>query len=271
MNPQFATEFGIGVNLKDDSICVITASTAHRHLKRCLESVQTQTHAAVTHTLVIDGPEHEDRVRQTLDATQTQKVSVNVITLPQPTGKDDWVCHRIYGAMPFLVNSSWICFLDEDNWFDPDHLSSLLAAAKAKQALWAFSLRKLVDADGNYLDLDLCESLGSLHPIFRSPQVRLVDTNCYLLQRDLAIAFSPIWNRPRHSKDRIPPDFQLCSTLIAQGIPPACNMLHSVNYTLGNSPKSVKIGYFRQGNALMRQRYPTGLPWEGPTTAPPTA
>jgi glycosyltransferase involved in cell wall biosynthesis len=264
MNQQTATEFGIGVNLKDHSICVITAATGHRHLQRCLQSVQAQVQPGLTHILVIDGPEFESKVRQTLSEMQPGKVPVQILTLPESTGKNDWICHRIYGAMPFLVNSSWICYLDEDNWFDPDHLSSLIAAIKAKPALWGFSLRKLVDADGNYLDVDLCESLGSLHPIYRAPQVRLVDTNCYLLQRDVAIAFSPIWNRQRRSPNRMPPDFQLCTTLIAQGLQPACNMLHSVNYTLGNSPMSVKIEYFRQGNAIMRQRYPAGLPWQVP-------
>jgi hypothetical protein len=262
MEKSVATELGIGVNCKDDTVCVITAATGHRHLSRCIQSVQTQAHPGVSHAIVIDGAEHEQRVREAISSVPDPHLPIHVFVLPEATGKNDWLCHRIYGAMPFLVNSSWVSFLDEDNWFDSDHLSSLMAAVNSQKSLWGFALRKLVDSEGNYLDLDLCESLGSLHPIFRTPQVRLVDTNCYLLQRDLAVVFGPIWNRPRESDNRIPPDFQLCSTLIARQIMPACNMRHTVNYTLGSGPKSVKIDYFRHGNALMRKWYPKGLPWE---------
>ena len=111
--------------------------------------------------------------------------------------------------------------------------------------------------------------MAALHPIFHRPDLRLVDTNCYLLRRDVAIAFCPIWNRKRHTPRMLPPDFELCGALLRQGLQPATNLRHTVNYTVGNEAGSVKIEYFQKGNALMRQRYPNGLPWEAPATPRP--
>ena len=166
--------------------------------------------------------------------------------------------------MPFLVNSQWICYLDEDNWFDPDHLSSLMAAVTEKNALWSFALRKICDEHGNVACLDQCESLGSLHPVFSHNEIRLVDTNCYLLRRDLAIHFCPIWNRPRASNPDLGPDFHLCMALLKNKIEPAPTRRYTVNYTVLPQSNAAPIWCFQQGNEAMRKRYPNGLPWETP-------
>ena len=253
--------------LESELVCVITAATGHRHLGRCLRSVQAQTLASVSHCVVIDGPEHRDRVTAALRDVAGGPKQVRVLQLPQATGGEGWICHRIYGAAPFLVNSAWVSFLDEDNWFDADHLESLLSAVASASALWGHSLRKICDAEGQVLGLDECESLGTLHPVFSRNDLRLVDTNCYLLRRDVAIAFCPIWNRPRRSAG-MPPDLELCRTLLANRIAATSNIRHTVNYTVGNTPGSVQWDFFQHGNAQMRERYPDGLPWE---LAPPQA
>jgi hypothetical protein len=247
------------------SICVITATVGHEQLRRCLQSVQDQTHARVKHCVVIDGPEHAERSRGILDSFRNANKPIEILQLPEPTGKDDWICHRIYGALPFLVNSHWICYLDEDNWFEPDHLSSLLEAATAQQTTWAFALRKIRDEDGKFVCNDECESLGSLHPILDRDDLRLVDTNCYLLRRNIAIAFSSIWNRPRWPQGMNKPDVELCMTLLQQGLQPAASLKYTVNYTVSTRGSAAPIEAFLQGNAIMHQRYPAGLPWELPT------
>ena len=129
-------------------------------------------------------------------------------------------------------------------------------------ALWGHSLRKICDAEGQVLGLDECESLGMLHPIFSRDDVRLVDTNCYLLRRDVAIAFCPIWNRPRRPAGMPPPDFELCRALLANKIAATSSLRHTVNYTLGDTPGDERWEFFHRGNALMREQYPGGLPWK---------
>ena len=110
------------------------------------------------------------------------------LSLPYPTGKQRWNGHRIYAAFSLLCNSEFVCFLDDDNWFEPDHLASLVAGIRADHAAWGFSLRRVFDADGNFVAPDNCESLGNLHPVFGNDSDRLIDTNCYLLRREVAVA-----------------------------------------------------------------------------------
>jgi hypothetical protein len=212
---------------------------------------------------VVDGAAREPATRAAVRGVSTGPKSPRVIVLPEATGEQDWCGHRIYGAASFLVNTEFVCFLDEDNWFDPEHVGSLVAAARAGRGHWAFSLRNIVDVDGALVAPDLCESLGSLHPVFSHASATHIDTNCYLLSRPLAVRTAHKWYLQTSAGDRIAkPDQAMCQALLAR-VPPACtNRRHTVNYTVGSRPGSVAVDFFLRGNAAMRERYPEGLPWE---------
>src|SRR5262245_49762493 len=73
------------------TIAVITATIGHRHLGRCLASVQAQSLVAgVEHVVVIDGPEHETRVREAAGGAKADRVARRVVVLPHPTGPDGY-------------------------------------------------------------------------------------------------------------------------------------------------------------------------------------
>ncbi len=186
-----------------------------------------------------------------------------VLVLPEPTGLQRWNGHRIYAAASLLANTEFVCFLDEDNWFDDDHVASLVAAVRAGGGRWAFALRKIVDADGAFVTLDQCESLGSLHGPFADPADVHVDANCYLIGRELAVLVAPCWYSPTRPGDGRPePDRTVARLLLGRAKPACTNGRHTVNYTVGNRPDSVPASFFLYGNRLMRDRYPAGLPWE---------
>lgn len=46
-------------------------------------------------------------------------------------------------VLSYLANSRFVAYLDDDNWWAPQHLSALLAAIAGKS--WAFSMRNFVD------------------------------------------------------------------------------------------------------------------------------
>ena len=244
-----------------DTVTVVTAATGHRHLGRCVESVGRQTFAGVRHWVVADGPGRDAAVRAAVCAVPTG--GATVVTLPEATGLDNWNGHRIYAAASFLVNTAFVCFLDEDNFFEPDHVASLVAAVRATPGgRWAFALRNVVDADGAFVCRDECESLGSLHPPFNAPGDGHVDANCYLLGRELAVLVAPLWYGPtRPGGGRPEPDRAVARALLARARPACTNRRHTVNYTAGNRPDSVPAEFFRYGNEAMRWRYPGGLPW----------
>ena len=241
-----------------DTVTVITAATGHRHLGRCVESVRRQTFPGVRHWLVADGPAREPAVRAAAGA------GPRVVTLPEPTGLRRWNGHRIYAAASLLANAEFVCFLDEDNWFDADHVATLVAAVRRTPgARWAFALRRIVDADGRPVCLDQCESLGTLHGPWADPADVHVDANCYLIARELAAEIAPAWYGPTRPGDGRPePDRAVARLLIGRAGPLATNRRHTVNYTVGNRPDSVPAAFFLHGNRVLQERYPAGLPWE---------
>lgn len=246
-----------------DTVTVVTAAIGHRNLLKNLASVQQQTYRRVEHFVVIDGLEHRRQVEATIAELPETSQPLQVIVLPHATGKDRWCGHRIYGAMSFLVNSEFVCYLDEDNWFEPDHVESLVAVIQATESKWGFSLRNIVDENGQFIAPDLCESLGNLHPVFNAPGVHLVDTSCYMLRREVAVQFAPAWyGQTRPGRGAMERDRLVCKTLLEE-CPQVCSTRrHTLNYTVGNRPDSVKAGFFLRGNEVMRRKYPGGLPWE---------
>jgi glycosyltransferase involved in cell wall biosynthesis len=185
--------------------------------------------------------------------------------LPLNVGAGGFNGHRVYGAVPFLVHSQFVAFLDEDNWFDPDHLARLMAMATREGLTWAYALRKIVDREGVFVTTDDCESLGHW-PVWYNPDFRLVDANCYLLRREVAVATGPHWHR--RFRDDPSPDYLLCKLLLDSKQPGACSGHYTVNYRAGMSADSVRLNFFLDGNAWTRQTYGENLPWRAKDARP---
>lgn len=237
------------LRLNPVKIAVITPTIGGRFLRRCVRSVQHQTLPNVDHYVVVDGPEHEDRVRQLLSEFQGRK-PVKVMVLPENVGANGWNGHKIYGAMPWLVDprTDFVAFLDDDNEYDPDHLRLLARHVVGAQAAWGYSLRRIVDEDGEDVCPDNCESLGGLCHAVTGPKDRLIDTSCYLINKDLAIAASRHWNYPFRSGPE--PDRELSKWLLSNA-PHVCVRSHTVKYRAGNTARSVTADFFKKGNEVM--------------------
>jgi hypothetical protein len=244
-------------------VTIVTPTTGNPLLRQALQSVQDQDYANIEHLLVIDGAEREPAVRALMDdmirGGLVVRKRVHVLCLPYATGKDRFNGHRIYGMAPFLINGDWMSMLDEDNWFDRDHVSSLVETVRAGNLDWAYSLRKIVDPQGRFLVNDDCESLGQWKE--HTNRAHHVDTSCYLLRRDLAVAHAPLWYRRFREQGLPSPDMALCNQLVNTFPKCATNGLYSMNYRLGSSALSVGADFFERGNATMRERYGDPPPW----------
>jgi hypothetical protein len=237
------------------SVTVITPSIGRPHLRQAIASVQAQTYPYLDHLVVADGPECHEQVRTCLPAESRHQL--HFLALPYNVGDENFLGHRVYGSAPFLANSRYVAFLDEDNWFEPDHVASLMAKITAEGLVWAYALRKIVDADGRYICNDDCESLGQW-PTWNKTG-NLVDTNCYMLRRDVALFTNTIWYRRFREEEN--PDFALCRKLLSDYPRCGTNGRYSVNYRVGSSPESVQPVFFIQGNEVTRQRYGEHFPW----------
>jgi Glycosyl transferase family 2 len=237
------------------AVTVIIPSTGNELLKVALNSLVTQTFQDFNVFIVTDGADFEVKARAIVNAYGEYGDSkFHVIALPENVCADGYVGHRIHGAIPFLTNSDYIIHLDEDNWFDANHIESLFRLVVDNELEWGYSLRKIVNKEGDYLFNDDCESLGDW-PIYFSESHHLVDTNCYCIRRDIAISISPNWNikidADRHVLSALRRDFKKFGV----------TGIYSVNYRLGGNPRSVTSEFFEIGNAVSNERYHFDFPW----------
>ncbi len=236
--------------LRLPKIAVITPTTGGPFLEECIASVQQTTLPNVEHWIVTDGEEHRAAVEAVLAKFKHRMPIVHMV-LPRNVGAGGWNGHRVYGSTPWLLNADYVCFLDDDNTVDPDHYHDLMAACVKKNTKWAHSLRRIVDRSGARVCDDNCESLGGIMHTVNGRGDYLIDTSCYMMARDLAIATSPVWNaRFRDPAGRPEPDRELCKTLLANA-PVAVVRKHSVAYRVGSTAVSVTADFFRDGNDLL--------------------
>jgi glycosyltransferase involved in cell wall biosynthesis len=226
------------------SVAVITGATGSPMLLECCASVRAQTYPNIQHWVVVDGQKYEAAVRSLVTPKEV------VFVLPENTGGDGYVCHRINGSLPWIINTDYVCFLDEDNAFEANHIEYLMASLSGKKR-WAHGLRSIESMDGNYMCDDNCESLGGLSHTVLGFDDRLIDTNCYLMERTLAIQISPLWHVKARAKGAEEADRSVCRTLLALEPDHGVCRTPSVRYRVGNRSDSVQSTFFTDGNKKM--------------------
>jgi glycosyltransferase involved in cell wall biosynthesis len=237
-------------------VTIVTPTTGNPLLGRAIDSVLEQTYKPIEYIIVIDGWKNEAAAREIIGNAHRM---CHVMVLPFPTGISGFNGHKIYGAMNFIARGNYMCYLDEDNYYDPNHIESLVNVLKPEHK-WAYSLRKIVDAQSNIICNDDCESLGPWTNILYD---NLVDVGCYMLGKQAALETAPIWyRRARHPDDQPEVDRALYQTLYSlygeNAV--ASNKQYTLNYTAGNTVNSVKPEFFIDGNAKMQELVP-GYPW----------
>lgn len=211
------------------TITVITPTTGTKALSKAVASVANQT-IKVRHVIVADGKQYMDDVlREVMNGWDGKFPAPDVCCIPDNTGKDAWNGHKIYAHYSQLIDTDYLCFLDEDNTFDPNHCESLLE--RAKQYGFAWSYRNIY-LEGEYIGKDIKESVGTPHYVGYS----LVDTSCWMFSRDnikLLNAILTQWSGDRDLTKRFLHEYE--GTFYS-----ACTGQHTMNY---NAPQSKQHFY----------------------------
>lgn len=231
---------------------IVIAATGNPVLAQAVDSALSQDYPGCQVWVVIDGPEFEQPVRAITDSRACDRL--RVWQLPENTGANGFYGHRIYAASSFLINTDYVCYLDQDNWMDPNHVTSLVASIEANGWQWAHSLRKIHDKAGTYLCTDDCESLGKW-PIFLSQDQYLVDTSCYCIKRDVITNIGGAWHWGWGG------DRRFLSVITQYFKQWGTSGEYTLNYRLDGNPNSVNQEFFDNGNRIMAQRYGTDFPW----------
>jgi glycosyltransferase involved in cell wall biosynthesis len=260
-------------------IVVITATTGRKTLIDTIDSVQKQSYSNIRHVIVCDGSLHQECTREIIDSFKNTslKHEIQLMTIPWQTGLNNWVCHRIYAAIPHLiVEDAYVAFLDEDNYIDSTHYEALYTAIKNNNADWAFSLRKIVSQTKEFITHDMCESLGFLSKTsltlwyeitdgFKEqlkeddPSHNLVDTNCYLIYKPVAQKIAHNWQYPaRHE----PEADRFVFYDLNKNYKGACSMKYTLNYRIDSRGDSAIADFYILGNEYMNTLYNNMIPWK---------
>lgn len=233
---------------------VIIPTTGETVVRNAIESVLNQSYPTTCY-VVCDGIEYKGRAKIILDDYLGNN-NLKICYLPVNVGANGFYGHRIYAAFTHLVNSDYVLYLDQDNWFDKDHVKSCVDLIEKNKLDWCYSLRKIYDKDGNYICNDDCESLGKWKAW---TNVNHIDTNTYCLTRKIAVQLASVWHGG-WGQDRV-----FLSVIGNNFTNFDCTNNYTTNYRVDGGHGSVNKEFFIQGNEAMNKKYNGEFPWNKKT------
>ena len=233
------------------SAVVIIPTTGAETLVKTIQSLSEQSYANLTALIVVDGKEHRSKVDKILVKEQSN-LEKQIVYLTDNVGANGFYGHRVYAAFSHLINQDYVFFLDQDNWFETNHVSSMISKLEQTESDWIYSLRNITDKTGNFLCYDDCESLGKWQAWTKTHHI---DTNCYCLKREVAVAIAGVWHGG-WGQDRV------VRQALTQHFPKyECTGEYTLSYRLDGNPGSVSREFFEHGNYEMSQKYNGNFPW----------
>lgn len=226
------------MNISQHTIAVITSTIGRPELERAIVSVQEQEYPC-RHYVFVDGKQYWDKIKP----LKAKYPEVIFTYLPMNTGADGWTNSHINAIAPFLVKEDIICYLDDDNWYQPNHTQAVAEAFTYHENIEvAYTLRRLMTEQGDYLCDDDWESLGfwyfnavnysidfnglqdSMRIVFH--RGCLVDTNCLAMNIKTARELAHHWTLSKQN------DAHVWKQCLAQNKNIMATAKRTVNYVL---------------------------------------
>ncbi len=159
---------------------IIPYYNGSKTIERALKSVFTQTIAAFECIVVNDGSKPDER--QALELLQ-QNYSFTIIDQTnqgQSSARNTGVA---------ATKADYICFLDQDDFYFPEHNEVLLNIVPEQKARFGFVYANISEADGegHIIDTHMLRSQKGTHPKF-GPIINLLKLNLFILPSATLIA-----------------------------------------------------------------------------------
>jgi hypothetical protein len=172
---------------EEAEVAVVLQTVLRPSIERAVRSVFQQDLTGRIHLLIgVDKRLGDPRIVDRLLASCPRHVGVTLFDPGYSTSLRHGGVHTNFfgGALrtilSFAANSRYVAYLDDDDWYAEDHLSSLLAAVRGKD--WAFSQRWFVNPYNlESMCVDTLENLGpgaglyADHGGFACPSSLLID------------------------------------------------------------------------------------------------
>jgi hypothetical protein len=183
-------------------VAVVITTVLRPSLLDALRSVYAQDFKGPIQVLIgVDKAREPIEPLRALLKTRPRNVEALVLNPGYSTAKRHGGVHLAPdgGAMrtilSYLANSRLITYLDDDNRWLPNHLSSLAAAIAGFD--WAYSLRRFVDErTGRDLCVDVWDSVGPGKGNRRETLGGFVDPNCLMIDKSRAESALALWTLP---------------------------------------------------------------------------
>jgi glycosyltransferase involved in cell wall biosynthesis len=239
----------------EKSVVVITPTIGSPKLADAIESVANQTYKNIEHLIVVDGDQYFDSTVNVLPFNPNS--NMKILPLPWNTGGTGgkFYGHRIYAGVPHFLNADYVFLLDEDNWYEPDHVRTLVEVLDRGND-FAYSFRKIYSPDKTYIADDNCEALGKW-PIYFShndPQY-LVDTSSFAFNTKFLQKTCHFWHSGWGG------DRRYLYSVLAQNPKWDTSHNHTLCYRTDANPNSPDADFFIKGNEQQLEHYKGKLPW----------
>ena len=229
---------------------VIIPTTGAPEVDQAVQSVLDQTYSTDVY-IVVDGRSNYAKAQDTVRKFDGHP-RVYTTALPINVGANGFYGHRIYAAFTHLVDHDYVLYLDQDNWFQPDHVKSCIDTIRQNNLQWTYSLRNIYQGH-DYICRDDCESLGK-YPSYHG--IHHIDTSSYCVRRELVLQFASVWHGG-WGQDRV------WYTVLADMLPEYdCTGKYTLNYRVDGNQGSVNREFFENGNMIQYQKYMGNYPWQ---------
>jgi len=253
-------------------VLIVTPTVGSSELVDALISVRAQVFreledVEVRHIIMVDGAEYRNKVVDALHIAEetyrqpSMSLETRMVVWPYNTGGQGFYGHKLYAAASQLVTPDidWVLFLDQDNWYEPNHVESVVLKASLGGLDFSFSLRKFYTHDGKFYANDNCASLGPWTAW--EPEMgghRLVDTGCYCFRGSYITEKGHIWNMPWGADIKFFESVMATARYGTTGERTFC-------YRMGSpeNPKAAdELEFINKWNAYAKQRFDGNYPWE---------
>ena len=234
--------------MKTAAVVTVTNGKRPWELSNCIASVKAQTYP-VTHYIVCDHSfNHFVELRRLYPELKVCFWDGNV-------GGKDIEGRRLLAASAFLVNEDVTFFCNDDDWYKPYHVQSIMKKIDEGYD-WSYCLRSIYDKDAQYLFDDDCEALGELHDCWQADNHRFVDWCMWGMKTENLKMIASVLAQPGWGGDRkfYATAKQVFPKFTWSGERTFC-------FRLGGNEYSVDRGFFEKGNYTMLQKYDNKLPW----------
>lgn len=169
---------------------VLTPTIGRDSLLDSIISVQSQTEIP-EHLIVVDGPQHLDKVDAILEQVSDHS-NITKMVLPYNTGYGGYFGHRVIAAVSQIINHDYMFILDDDNWYENNHVATMLDKLVYDELDWCFSLRKIWTHDKRKMFFDTAIAIGDICPVIERTR-QIVDTSTYVFKNKFIKDYGHLW------------------------------------------------------------------------------